>query len=154
MPIPLPICEMSEINAAIAGQQCRPDLPPCHTDTSAAEWKHKWRLFENFSKHCKPEVSQEVPGSYLYGRGRSMNYRRWLTGLQAGKPEEVSTPRAGPSCFGLWLGQARDNHKRAAGPSEDPGHGAKRPDPFSVQRMKRCRWTLLTMTEKQCARLS
>ena len=63
-------------------------------------------------------------------------------------------PQSWAICFGLWLGQTRDNNKRAAGPSEDPGHGAKRPDPFSVQRMKRCRWPLLTITEKQCARLS
>lgn len=105
---------------------------------------------KSFQNIASQRFLKKRPGSYLYGKGRSMNYRRWLTGLQVGKPEEVSIPRAGPSA--LVSGCA--SHKGTAGPSEDPGHGAERPDPFSVQRMKRCRWTLLAVTEKQCARLS
>ena len=54
---------------------------------------------KSFQNIASKRFLKKRPGSYLYGKGRSVNYHRLLTGLWVGKPEGVSTPRAGPSAL-------------------------------------------------------
>ena len=157
MPILLPISEISEINAAITGQQTSPWLsllPGWYFSFWVeAQVMVVWKVFRTLQTRgfSRSAVMKCAFRYHLYGRARSMDSGRLLTGLRVGKPEEVCTPRAGPSA--LVCGQANWGITiRAAGHSEDSRMLQK--EAWPVQRMNRCRWRRLTITEESCARHS
>lgn len=86
---------------------------------------------KSFKNIASQRFLKKLSRSYLYGKGRSMNYRRWLTGLKWGN-QRRSLPQSWPIC--LVSGCA--SHKGTAGPlrTQDMAQRGLTPSAFSEWR--------------------